>query len=180
MRLDTAILVGLLPIVGLCGEPTLPPANSAPATLRPLQSPARLSAGTYKFAGRCTKMAALAQDLTSDCGAYLGIIAKDPERPLFIIPLRDGKSAWEYQVTSPGVLSDDGKVMTYTSISMIDLAKSVGASRIYSGAGECVNSVRIGDPLLRCTMWRDPKRSEVIREVIFEGNGNWIFDRRTR
>jgi len=48
MRPGKVILVGLLPIVGLCGEPTSPPANSTPATPRPLQAPARLSAGTYE------------------------------------------------------------------------------------------------------------------------------------
>jgi hypothetical protein len=151
-----------------------PTSVSASSSVPP---PARLSSGTYKFAGRCAKMTVFTQDLTSDCGTYLGIVAKDPDRPLFIIPRRDSRSAWQYQVTTPGVLSEDGKVMTYKISSMIDMAASLEASREYLYPGECVNSVRIGEPLLRCTMWRDEKRTEVTREVVFEGNGNWLFDR---
>jgi hypothetical protein len=138
---------------------------------------AHLSSGTYRFAGRCAKMTVTSHDVTPDCGTTLGIIANDPNRPTFVIVLRDGKTAWEYQVIGAGVLSDDGKVMTYAISSMIDLEATADQTREYTYPGECVNSVRVGEPLLRCTMWSDDKRTEVTREVIFEGNGTWAFSR---
>ena len=174
----TLVLASVVSDAQTTGVAVSPPASASASSGAPPH--ARLSSGIYKFAGRCAKMTVSTQDLTSDCGTYIGIVAKDPDRPLFIIPRREGKSAWEYKVTTAGVLSEDGKAMTYEISSMIDLVGSPPeASREYFDPAECINSVRIGEPLLRCTTWRDEKRTEVTREVVFEGNGNWVFDRST-
>ena len=156
----------------ICAAPLCYSGQSSPQpTSKP--SSARLSSGGYRFAGRCAKMVISKDDMTSSCGNFLGIVAKNPELPLFIVPLSDHSTAWEYQITTPGVLSDDEATVTYSISSMIDMR----ARQEYFYPGECVMSVRPGEPLLHCTMWRDATRAEITREVIFEGNGQWVFDR---
>lgn len=122
-----------------------------PLAEQPRQS-AHLPSGTYKFAGRCLRVTVLA------------------------IALKAQKAAWQYQITSPGTMSEDGQAVSYSVSSMIALASSIEASRGYSYPGECLMSTRVGEPLLRCTMWRDSTRHDVTREVIFEGNGSWVFN----
>jgi hypothetical protein len=138
-----------------------------------------LSSGTYKFSGHCSRMTVLANDVTNECGSSLGIIATDPDRTIFVIPLKAPKSAWEYQIASPGTTSEDGHTVSYSVSSMTASAPSIESSRQYVNPGECLMSTRAGEPLLRCTMWLDSTRHEIISEVIFEGNGSWAFNRAT-
>lgn len=137
--------------------------------------PAKLSSGSYKFAGQCSKLTKLSHDITTECGNYLAIIAKNPEMPTFIIPLKVRQAAWQYITDKPGTMSPDGKQVSYPVGALVDMS----ANMQYTYPGECVMSVRRGEPLLHCTMWRDESRGEIVREIIFEGTGNWVFDKRT-
>ena len=164
IKLGTIVLIVCAASPCHSGQPSLQPA--------PKLHSARLSSGGYRFAGRCTKMVISKDDMTSHCGNFLGIVAKNPDLPLFIFPLSDHQSAWEYQIATPGVLSGDEATVTYSISSMIDMR----ARQEYFYPGECVLSVRPGEPLLHCTMWLDATKAEIAREVIFEGNGQWVFD----
>jgi hypothetical protein len=174
----TLIIFAMLSTLAGCSTSPQHQESVHPQAEQPRQS-AHLSSGTYKFGGRCLRMTVLATDVTNECGSYLGIIATDPDRPLFIINLKAPKTAWEYQITSPGTMSEDGQTVSYSVLSMIALAPSLEASKQYSYPGECLMSTRVSEPLLRCTMWRDSTRHEVAREVIFEGNGSLVFKRAT-
>lgn len=112
------------------------------------------------------------EDQLSDCLTYVGIVSSDPDRVEFVFPRRGGK-VWMFDASGPGVMAEDGRAATYPISSTIDTS----ANLAFSNSGECVNSVRVGEPLLHCTIWSDGDRRSVIREVTFSGNGMWKFDR---
>ena len=148
-------------------EPPSTPASPAPA---------QLSRGVYKFGGRCAKLTVFGIDKSADCGTFLGVIATDPARPVFILPTEQGQSTWQVHVGSPGVLSPSGDSVTYEVASVLDLK----ARLEFRDPGVCVMSVKRGEPLLVCTTWSDESHQHVRREITFEGNGQMAFDRGDR
>ncbi|MHA6206239.1 hypothetical protein ACXU4B_17565 [Dyella soli] len=146
-------------------------ANAPVATER---APARLARGGYRFEGQCTRMAVEAEDQTGECLGYAGIIASDLDHPAFVFP-RSGRKVWVFNASGPGTMAVDGQAATYAIASTIDTS----ANQALAYPGECVHSVRVGEPLLHCILWKDGDRKAIVREVIFSGNGIWQFSRAT-
>jgi len=131
----------------------------------------RLSKGSYRLAGECTKLAFLEMDMTAECLNYVGILAADPDRPEFLFP-RKGGGAWIFKTSSSALVSDGG-VATYKVDSVIDIA----AKRISRYDGQCVLTAAGALQGVHCTLWKDQARQTIVREAVFSASGSWIFGR---
>ena len=146
-------------------------ATSTVANAQQESAPLKLSSGVYKFAGQCTELTLLGREAPLQCKDFMGIVANDPAAPQFVFALEEG-GPWLYE-TGPAAFSSDGSVAIYPIKTMLDLA----ANRAYPHPGECVMSARVGDPLVRCTLWNDSSQAVVLRQIVFVGNGTWAFSR---
>ena len=145
---------------------------AAVVSAQPAPAPLKLSSGTYKFFGECTRLSVLTNEFPYQCANYMGIVADDPSLPNFVFFV-EGKT-WLYRVSGPALFSQDGALATYPVAEMFDMV----VERKYVYPGQCVMSARIGEPLVRCTMWRDLSHNEITREIEFSGNGTWMFSRK--
>jgi hypothetical protein len=124
-----------------------------------------LSRGTYRFEGTCSKTFYKGAAASPACDHFVGVNASEPAKPMFIFPLMNGGQAWFF-VTS-ALISSDGERATYAVNKVYDQA--LGAEFSYP-AGEC----QMGPgPILRCSVWKDKDRTELARELVFVGSGQW-------
>ncbi|MDB5823425.1 MAG: hypothetical protein JWR21_2129 [Herminiimonas sp.] len=148
--------------------------NSTAATSREAEEAERfpLAKGTYRLAGKCTKLMFLEIDITADCLSYAGILAENPDRPDFLFP-RKNNGAWIFKTSSAGIISDGGTA-TYKVDSVID----IGSQRMSQYSGECMIIPSGEMQGIRCTLWKDQARQITVREAVFSSNGSWIFGKK--
>ena len=125
-----------------------------------------LSAGSYRIEGKCSRSFYLGAKRSPECDHFLGIRVVDPAKPMIIFPLKNEDQAWFF-VTSKRETASSGHAV-YSVEKLYDQA--LNAEFSYP-AGECEMSP---GPTVRCTVWKDAKRTVLARELIFSGSGNWV------
>lgn len=124
------------------------------------------SVGTYRVEGTCSRTFYLGVETLPQCDHFLGIRVTDPAKPLIIFPLKSGGLAWFF-VTSK-LVAASGNHAVYSVEKLYD--QELNAEFPYP-AGEC----EITDgPTVRCSVWKDAKRTVLARELVFSGSGNWM------
>lgn len=151
------LFFGLLYLLSACAT------NSSPS------KQLSLDRGAYRIEGQCVSMTNRSQQEKEQCLGYVGIVAKDPDRPHFLFSRVDG-GAWLFVVGAQPKYSNGGKTGQYPISSLLDSS----SNRAFDLPGECVVNTD-SYPTVSCSIWlKDGKK---IREVIFNGSGTWMFSR---
>lgn len=130
------------------------------------QSTGQLAVGSYRIEGKCSHTFYLGAESAPECEEYSGIRVQTPERPMFIFPLKNGRQGWFFVASGQTLSSSDRAV--YAVDKLYDQA--LNAEFSYP-AGEYEIST---GPTVRCTVWKNPERTLMARELVFLGSGNWM------
>jgi hypothetical protein len=125
-----------------------------------------LSTGTYRIEGGCSQTFMKGAKASPVCDHFVGIDAKDPSKPMFIFPLLNDDKAWFFVTVAPTTTASDRLV--YKVEKLYD--EALGAEFFYS-SGEC--EITSG-PSIQCSVWKDKDRTELARQLVFAGSGQWL------
>lgn len=128
-----------------------------------------LSPGTYRVVGGCSQTFMKGAKSPPVCDHFVGIDVKDPVKPMFIFPLMNGDQAWFFVTVAPATGSSDRAV--YKVEKLYD--EALGAEFFYP-SGEC--EITSG-PSIRCSVWKDKDRTDLARQVVFSGSGQWVHQK---
>jgi hypothetical protein len=128
-----------------------------------------LSPGTYRVEGGCSQTFLKGAKMLPVCDHFLGVDAKDSVKPMFIFPLMNGDGAWFF-VTAASVSGTSDRAV-YQVEKVYD--EALGAEFFYP-SGEC--EITSG-PSIRCSVWKDKDRTDLARQLVFSGSGQWLHQK---
>lgn len=128
--------------------------------------------GTYRVEGECSKTFYRGSKASPTCDHYVGIEVKDPLKPMFIFPLLNGGQGWFFVTAAQP--NSEGSAANATVYKIEKLYDQALNAEFFYQAGEC--QVTPG-PTIRCTVWKDKDRTELARELVFAGSGQWFHQK---
>jgi len=135
----------------------------------PALAQVNLSSGTYRVEGSCSKTFMKGARTPPVCDHFVGIDAKNPVKPMFIFPLMDADQGWFFVTAASTPATSDRAI--YPVEKVYDGA--LGAEFFYP-SGEC--EITPG-PSIQCAVWKDKDRTDLARQVIFSGSGQWFHQK---
>lgn len=131
------------------------------------QAPARMAAGNYRLEGQCSRAFYLGAAAAPQCGNFMGVKVQAQGGPQFIFPLNNGGRAWFFVTSGRAESVPDRAVYTVEKV----YDQALNAEFSYP-AGECEI---LPGPSVRCSVWKDPERNTLGRELTFSGTGPWLY-----
>jgi hypothetical protein len=128
-----------------------------------------LSPGTYRVEGGCSQTFMKGAKTPPVCDHFVGIDAKDPAKPMFIFPLRDADRGWFFVTAAPTAVASDRAIYQVEKV----YDEALGGEFFYP-SGEC--EITSG-PSIRCSVWKDKDRTDLARQVVFSGSGQWMHQK---
>lgn len=128
-----------------------------------------LTSGTYRVQGTCSKTFMKGAKTSPVCGNFVGIDAKDPAKPMFIFPLMDSDRGWFFVTATSTAAKSDRAIYPVEKV----YDEALGAEFFYP-SGEC--EITPGSSI-RCSVWKDKDRTDLARQVVFFGSGQWLHQK---
>lgn len=128
-----------------------------------------LSPGTYRVEGSCSETFMKGAKTAPVCDHFVGIDAKDPAKPMFIFPLMNAARGWFFVTTVSTAATSNPAIYSVEKV----YDEGLGAEFFYP-SGEC--AISIGSSI-RCSVWKDKDRTDLARQVVFSGSGQWLHQK---
>ena len=128
-----------------------------------------LTAGVYRFDGRCVEFRDSISDHLAFCSNSLGIITATPELPEFYFMTADGK-AWVFPTKKLKKVANDGRHAEFTIVNFMELATGT----VYKFSGDCTLDLDQSNLRVACQARVGKK---IVRNAVFESAGTFVFSR---